>query len=218
MATRYCEESDVYSYGLPRASVANPGRLAQSADPSTNTITLNVHGFAEGSAVRFRADAAGGSLPGGIAEGTTYYVQIVDADRFRVSTTAGGSVVDITSAGLRLIVIPDLTLTPEIEWASALIDDALPAHLVPLEAPYPPIVRMTCAELAARKRMVMQGAVSESVATFADEAIKRVQRWAKGVPLRGENVTNERRANLAASSASAPRADRSGWGRFGGIR
>jgi hypothetical protein len=58
-----------------------------------------------------------------------------------------------------------------------------------------------------------QGAAS-SFSEIVDAARKRLERWATGVPLRGENVPEP--ANLAAS-ASAPAADTSGWKTWGSL-
>lgn len=56
------------------------------------------HGFAANERVLLYA-LPGSSLPGGYAEATVYYVLAVDADTFRLSATAGGSPIDVTSDG-----------------------------------------------------------------------------------------------------------------------
>jgi hypothetical protein len=66
---------------------------------TSDVITLAAHGMRAGHPVRFTN--IGGSLPGGLAANTTYYVSATDllAGSFKVSATNGGSVVDITSTG-----------------------------------------------------------------------------------------------------------------------
>jgi hypothetical protein len=210
VADDYCTAGDVYSFGLPRGAVPNPGRLAQSALASTNVITLDVHGFDADSPVVVRPDA-GGSLPGGLSEGTTYYVIPVDESSFRLAATAGGAAIDLSSDGESVVVIAPLPMAEAITFASRLIDNMLPAHVVPLTTPYPPIVVMTAAELAGGKLCNFQGAESKSMADMVDAAQKRLERWGKGVPVRGTN-----RPTAASLSASAGTSC-TDWDRHGGL-
>lgn len=211
----YCEPADLYSYGLPRGTVPNRGRDIASVNASANTLTLDEHGFATGDPLTFRAQA-GGLLPGGLAEGTTYYAIAVDDARFSVSATEGGAAIDLTSAGSRVLVISRLPREAAIRWASAIIDQSLPAHAVPLTAPYPEIVVATCAELAAGRLAGYSGAGAKSLADMIAVANARVAKWAKGIPLRGDNTDTQPRTNTAAV-ASLPYADTRGWNRYGGI-
>ncbi|MEX5636531.1 hypothetical protein [Parafrankia sp. FMc2] len=64
---------------------------------TTDTITAPGHGLTNGQRVVFIA--AGSTLPTGLAEGTIYWVIGVSGDTFQVSTTSGGSAVDLTAAG-----------------------------------------------------------------------------------------------------------------------
>lgn len=209
----YCDPADVYSYGLPRGAVSNPGRLASSALAADGWIALDVHGFADGETVTLRADA-GGYLPTPLSEGVEYFAAEVTDSTFKVAATSGGAAIAWTADGSRVIVIAAVPMVAAIAWASRLIDDMLPAHVVPLEAPYPEIVRMTSAELAAGKLAARSGATSVALASIVDAAHKRLERWGKGVPIRGENTPT--RAGLAAT-AVVPYLDRQGWQRFGGL-
>lgn len=67
------------------------------AEATSNEIRLDGHGFSNGDTVIFfpLADA----LPSPIALGTVYYVISSDADSFEISTTSGGSAVDIAADG-----------------------------------------------------------------------------------------------------------------------
>lgn len=211
MAESYCAASDLYDFGLPRGAVANPGHLIASVSAGANTLELDQHGFSEDNPVLFRAEA-GGSLPAPLVEGTTYYAIPVNESTFSVAATEGGSAIDLTTAGSRILVIAPLPVAQAIAWASRIIDDMLPAHLVPLTAPIHELVKMTCAELAAHK--LLKGAAPKSLTATVDEARKRLERWATGVPLRGENVPQA--ANTAVS-ASVPYRDARGWNRYGGL-
>lgn len=202
----YCDVSDLYAYGLPRGGLPNPGRLVASVDVQAETFTLDEHGFVDGDELTFRPDAIDGELPGGITEDVTYYARRVNDVAFRVSTqAAGGDVVNLTTAGRRFLVVSPLPITSCIAWASRIIDDMLPAHVVPFDEA-PEIIRMTCAELAVAKLAARQGAQTTGLSETLASAQARLQRWAKGVPIRTANMTN--RANL--SVTTAPR-DPRGW-------
>lgn len=209
----YCAPADLYANGLPRGAVANPGRLAASALAATNAFTLDVHGFDAGDPVALRAEA-GGALPAPLAEGVTYYAAPLSESTFALSATPGGAALDLTTDGVRVVVIAPLPVAQAIEWASRIVDDMLPAHVVPLEAPYPEIVVMTTAELAAGKLVARSGGASVSLSSIVDAATARVARWAKGVPVRGDH--SPPRAGLAAR-ASIPYSDPTDWNRFGGL-
>lgn len=210
--TAYCAPSDLYSFGLPRGAVPNPGRLADSVSTSTDAFTLDVHGFVLNDPVSFRAEA-GGSLPAPLVEGSTYYAIPLTESTFSVATAEDGDALDLTSAGVRVLVIAPLPVDAAIAWASRIIDDMLPAHAVPLEEPIHELVRMTAAELAAHKLMCGKGS-SKTLGEMVDAANKRLARWAQGIPLRGEDVPT---ATNLASAAAVPYVDSRGWSRYGGL-
>jgi len=210
----YCVESDLYDYGIARGALANPGRLVASADATTDTIELDAHGFSTDLQVSFRAESLG-SLPSPLAAGTTYYAIPVTGSTFSVSATAGGAAIDLTTAGSTFIAITEVPTAAAIEWASGILDNMMPAHVVPLTAPYPDVIVATCAELAANKLLSRTGSASESLGVMIDNAMKRVARWGKGVPIRGTNAPTSRTNNAA--SATVPYADTRGWGEFGGL-
>jgi hypothetical protein len=209
----YCEPSDLYDYGLPRGAVANPGRLLDHVDATADTCAQDVHGFAADDPVMFRAEA-GGELPGGLAEGTTYYAIPVDESHFKVAATAGGTAVDLTSAGENTLAISPLPIAAAITYGARAIDDMLPAHVVPLTAPYPPIIVATNAELASAKLASRGGYVSKALTDVLDAARKRLERWSKNVEIRGENAPQPAQGS---ASATVPYCDSRGWSRFGGL-
>jgi len=209
----YCDLSDLFAYGVSRGALRNAGRLVGSVDASANTFELDVHGFSTGTVVTFRAEA-GGSLPSPLVSGASYYAIRVSESRFSVSLTSGGSVLDLTTAGSRIVVVAELPESAVRDWASRLIDDMLPAHVVPLSEPYPEIVRMTAAELSAARLLAMLGEQSTSLATIADSAQKRLERWSRGVPVRGENAP---KSAVLSASVSAPANDSRGWRVYGGL-
>lgn len=62
------------------------------------TISSIAHGLANGDRVVF-FDVAGGGVPSGLTEGVVYFVVGSAANTFQVSTTLGGSAVNITADG-----------------------------------------------------------------------------------------------------------------------
>jgi hypothetical protein len=209
----YCQVSDLYDYGLPRGGLPNPARLIDSVDVASNALTLDEHGFSGGEQVSFRADESG-ALPAPLTEGTTYYALKVTSSAFRVSATLNGAAIDLTNTGYLVLLCEDLPIQPAINWAGEIINDSLPAHVLPLPTPYPEIIRMTAAELAVGKLSRRQGAANDSLSKTVQDAQARLARWAKGVPLRG--TAPETRANLAASASVAYR-DPRGWNEPGVI-
>jgi hypothetical protein len=90
---------------LPDAGTAStcPTEFAQISSVSTSSTqekinTSSAHGFGAGTQVTFTST---GSLPGGLSENATYYVLSsgMTSTSFRVSTSSGGSTVNLTSSG-----------------------------------------------------------------------------------------------------------------------
>jgi hypothetical protein len=68
-----------------------------TANATTDVLTSAAHGFEDDETVMF--SNSGGALPAGLSNSTLYYVINSTANTFKVSLTAGGSAVNITSAG-----------------------------------------------------------------------------------------------------------------------
>jgi hypothetical protein len=212
-----CTEADVYSFGVPRGSLPNPGRLVASVSVAGNYLTLDAHGLGEGLALEFRAEA-GGSLPAPLAEGVTYYARPLAAGRFAVSASPGGAALDLTTTGANVVVVVPLSaqIADAITWAEGIIYEHLPAHATPVADPVPTVLRTTCATLAAGRLLALRGAASKSIAELVAEAQTLVRRWASGVPVRQASAAG--RTNLAsAAAASAPYTDTRGWRQYGGL-
>jgi hypothetical protein len=209
----YCVQADLYSFGLPRGSLPNPAHLAASTSVSLNAINLDQHGLALNDPITLRAES-GGNLPAPLLEATRYYAIPLTDSAFCLAATADGSAIDLTSTGMHVLVIFPNPIAAAIRWASRIIDQAMVAHPVPLVAPLPEIVTLTCAELAAAKALGLSGGASKSLTDMAVAAQARIEKWAKGVPLRGDNRPPP--ANVAAT-ASVPFRDSRGWNKFGGI-
>ncbi len=209
MSSEYCSPADLYRYGLPRGSLPNPGRLVTAADASANLIELDGHGFADDDELRVRVEdgVAGSALPGGLAEGTSYYAIPVSESTFKIAAAPGGAAIDLSSAGSNFFVWAPLPITSAIRAGAARINDLLPAHVVPLSAPYPESVVRMNALLAIEYLLQYTGGANPGLAAMIADQKTDLLRWAAGVPLRGDIVPPA--ANLAASAKGL--ADPRGW-------
>lgn len=64
---------------------------------ATDVLTGHGRTFTDGDAMQVLN--SGGALPGGLVAGTTYYVVSASGSAFKLSLTAGGTAVDVTSVG-----------------------------------------------------------------------------------------------------------------------
>jgi len=213
----YCDRSDLYAYGLPRGSTPNPGRLVAAVDTASDTLTLAEHGLSDGDTFMLRPEGVG-VMASPLVANTKYFAVETSDDTWKVAATDGGAVINLTTAGERMVLVVPLQIPAAIRWASSMLDQFLPAHAVPLPGdPIPEVLRAVCAELAAGKLTRLMGRNSKTITTMVDDAGKLVARWGKGVPIRGENAPSaETRTNLA-RAATAPFRDPSGWNQNGGI-
>jgi hypothetical protein len=85
---------------MPAGSTARRAVSVVAADLAGNTIQSPAHGLSAGQSVVFWA-TIGAGLPTGLSEDTEYFVIAagLTTDVFEVSTTLGGSAVDITAIG-----------------------------------------------------------------------------------------------------------------------
>lgn len=206
--TAYATKRDVFRYGAPRGSFVSEGRLVESSSASTNVLTLEGHGFETDDEVLVRA-IEDGTLSAPLVAGTTYYVIRLTDSTFKLSLTAGGAAIDLTTSGVSMFVTIALPFDEILEFYSRFVDGFLPAHLVPLEEPYPITVVALVSELAAKKLQILSGVSSESMTATEIAAKAQLERWAKGVPLRDAAATAS--ANKAISSTLGTAADPRGW-------
>lgn len=206
----YATRRDVYRYGLARGVVGMPGRLVSTVTTATNRLELDGHGFEDDEQLVFRA-LEGGTLPSPLSSGTTYYARRVSDSIFEVAATAGGAAIDITTSGSGVMVAVALDIDGVLETYSRVVDGYLVGHPVPLTAPYPAVVTMTVAELAAHRLQILSGQISETMTTIETEARARLAAWAKGILPR--DPVSRTGSNLAVSrSATSSSTDPRGWG------
>jgi hypothetical protein len=94
-----------------------------SADAATDVCTITGHGFVLAQKVRTVA-TFGGSLPGGLAEATDYFVIPIDANTFKLATSSAnaiaGTAINITSNGSSPTMLFGLPYVRPITYAAGL--------------------------------------------------------------------------------------------------
>lgn len=203
----YCTAADVVPF-LPSGGLPNPARYCEGS-ASGDYLESEGHGLSSGAEVTFRAEV-GGSLPTGLSAGTTYYAIVLSPSRFQVSTTSGGSAVNLTSAGANFVFSAELPWAQWIEWAERQVDSFLPPHVVPIVEPIPELVVTAAAELAAMRGLQATAGATIDLGARLDAIGARLTRWAKGIPLRGTPRSTTSPAHLAIT-ASAGAVDPRGW-------
>lgn len=68
-----------------------------TANPATEELNITGHNFVSG--VPVRVSNSGGGLPDGLDSNTTYYVINPTANKIKLSTTVGGTAININSVG-----------------------------------------------------------------------------------------------------------------------
>lgn len=212
----YCERNDLFRFGgLPPGALPNPARLVSAVDTSTEILTLEQHGLDNDEAIVFRAQA-GGSLPTGLVEGTTYYAIRLTDSTFRVAATQGGSAVNLSTSGARFLLVRNLPFDEWIELASGEFDEMAVGSSVPLTAPYPKVVvgwvAMRAAELGCLHTGQLQHA-DRIGGGLLKAATDRAKAWMRGVPIRGENAPATTSVALSGGKAGT---DPRGWESAGG--
>jgi microcystin-dependent protein len=119
-------------YALAKKLVPNASTLGNSgtsvgtitADASTDQLTLVAHGLAVNDIVHFTN--TGGALPTGISANTVYYVQtVVSSSVFKISTTRGGSALDITGNGTGTNTVHNKVNLPDLRGRALVALDNL---------------------------------------------------------------------------------------------
>lgn len=87
-----------------------------SVDITTNVFTVPAHGYLDTNTIVFY----GATVPGGLTEGTTYYVRDKTTDTFKVAATSGGTAIDITSVAAAACVVS--RISPEVFGAQGMVN------------------------------------------------------------------------------------------------
>jgi hypothetical protein len=78
---------------------ATANKVITAVDAGTDTFTCANHGLSADDLIMVTVDA-GGTIPAGVSATTLYYAVVASSNTFQLSTTSGGgSIVNVTSAG-----------------------------------------------------------------------------------------------------------------------
>lgn len=199
----YADETDVYRLAM-RAPAFVPSPRIVTVDATSNAITLAAHGLSLDDELRFSLEGdpiLGGpatSLPSPLSATTLYYAIPVGGDMFKVSTSAGGAAVDITSAGVGVVAIlvsPVPVLRRLCAHWSAVVDGAAVGHNPPFErvdGAYHDEIVGVVARCAARSAIPVLGLNNPSFAADRQDVYSsraydegRLNSWRSGATIRG---------------------------------
>ena len=209
--TAYATRQDLYRYAPVRGSLTSSSRIVSSSSATTDTLELEGHGLETDDTLQLRA-VEGGTLSAPRVATTTYYAIKVDDSRFKVAATAGGAAIDLTTAGVSMVLVVALPVDEVLEFYSRFVDGLLPAHAVPLASPYPVTIVALVAELAAKRLQLIAGTSSESMKEIEIGAQAQLQRYAAGIPLRDSRVTTSTNKAIRDTAGNSTTGDARGWG------
>lgn len=218
----YATRADLTRYGLPAGALVAQPRTLVSVDAAGDGLTLEQHGLVDGDRLTFVGD----ELPAPLSPSTNYFAIVVSPDVFKVSTTLGGSTIDVTSTGAAPIGVRasnDATIAACCARRSRYIDEALTAHASPLAVPYPLLVVGWVAQLVAADLVRILGLANsqyrESVQPILDAAAaveRELAPYRAGKPLdelasTGDDATPNVSENVAVAWSDGGR----GWSNRG---
>lgn len=106
MTAPYSTLQEFYALLKPEA-IVNSARRVAAVNTTTNRLTAPGHALFAGDVLRFELNGAQfgdtAAMPSPLTEGTPYYALPAGSDVFAVAASAGGSAIDITTAGLGLL-------------------------------------------------------------------------------------------------------------------
>jgi len=99
--------------------------LPSNINTVTNTLTFIGHGFHHAQAVGIFTT---GIAPAGLTVGTPYYIILIDADNFQLTTVPGGTVIDITTTGSGLQKVSNNSLTQGGNQVTLVVNEQLSGY------------------------------------------------------------------------------------------
>jgi len=210
----YATRADVYKHGLPRGGLGSArGRIVAASTAATDVLELDEHGLDDGVALVLRAQE-GGTVSAPLVDGGTVYAIRLTDSTFKVAASKAdalaGIPINLTTDGASMIAIVPIDWDAVLERYSRWFDGCLPAHAVPLPAPYPIEVTAIVAEVSGAKIQWLSGVTSISMREVELSAKAQAERFAAGLPMRDVNVTTA--TNLAVTSSLGTVSDPRGWG------
>ena len=214
MSDVYATRSDVYAHGLPRGGLGSaPGRIVAASTASTDVLELDAHGLEDGTPLVLRA-TEGGSVSSPLVDGGTVYAIRLTENTFKVAASKAdalaGIPINLTSDGVSMVAIVAIDWELVLERYSRWFDGHLPAHAVPLKAPYPIEATAIVAEVSGAKIQWLSGVTSISMRDAELSAKAQAERFAAGLPMRDGRVATH--TNLAVVGSASGTTDPRGWG------
>lgn len=204
----YATRADVYKYGLARGFIANSARLCASVLAATDVFELDDHGLSLNDEIVMRPES-GGNLPAPLVAGVSYFAIPQNDQTFKVAAVKDGAPIDLTTDGASVVIGTPLPYDAVLEFWSRFVDGYLPAHFVPLVAPYPPIIVGIVAKLAAKDLSIIAGQTSQSMTEEKLDAKAQVERWGESKSIRDARATHA--ADVAVTDDGSF-IDPRGWG------
>ncbi len=220
----YCENRDVYTYGLgPDALAASRLRAVEAVDASAGVLRINGAGLFDGDPLTFVVQGSPilneeqPALPLGLSESIAYEAVPVNGSSslFRVRPVGGATIVAFGDAGVPVFSIaqdPRTVLDALRADESSQVDDALTANTPPIDPDpitglYPQLLvgvvaRRVAIRAALRFGLSNPGYQASLDRLLAGQALDnaRLDMWIKGRPI------NVRPPDQSATPANAARA------------
>lgn len=186
MGVLYATREDVYRHGVPRGTLVQPARPIASVDTTADTLECEAHGLSVDDPIQFLVDA-GGTIAAPLTTSAVYYAKpVTDSESlFQVAATPGGSAIDLTTPGANFSLV--VAIGPQIdgwvEYASRLADKAAIAHKVPFDGPFPKVIVVCVARIAAFEMLSSIGLSQPPVEASALRSFAILKELSEGVPL-----------------------------------
>lgn len=214
MSAVYATRADVYAHGLPRGALGSArGRIVAASTAATDVLELDEHGLDDGVALVLRAQE-GGTVSAPLVDGGTVYAIRLTDSTFKVAASKAdalaGIPINLTTDGASMIAVVPIDWDAVLERYSRWFDGCLPAHAVPLTAPYPIEVTAIVAEVSGAKIQWLSGVASVSMRDAEIAAKAQAERFAAGLPMRDARVTTA--TNCAVVGSASSTTDPRGWG------
>jgi hypothetical protein len=204
----YCSVEDVLRYGVSRGALKNPAREV-TAIVSGNVFVWAGHNLELNAKLEFVA-FPGGTLPGGVLLGVSYYaIPTAVESRFQVAASPDGAAVSLSSSGSKFGVVLSLRelIETHIRGSSQRIHKYIPAHQMPVTADengrYPESIRHPVAVFATHATCMVLGQrnalVADEVAALRNGDLKLLL---DGLPTRDTKLPTTR-GNLALSGQAS---------------
>jgi len=216
----YAVIDDIYELGLAARAFIAYARPFEAVDITTGTIRLKAHGYDPSDIITFEV-SSGGQLPSQLSAFAPFYPYVVTSDLFKVCSSPGGSPIapfDVVGSAWAIAIDPIRRLNKHLADTSAIIDEHLTAHEVPIDPDenghYPPVLVGVNARMAARRAVnslqvenAQYRVAIERLNAFEEFDNEMLKDWKAGKPVQPRpkpDAQNARLDNLAIARSRRP--------------